>query len=122
MGSSPTLGARSTCGNDCNRLSGSDGVVTYQGARRWHYVEIYYFGNPPLYQWYLLGMNDAGISHADTFGLIRLLGTGDGSTGWFAETSEPFKRNANEEVELQVACHRGRSRRALAAHSIAGCE
>jgi hypothetical protein len=35
------------------------GVIGWLGARRFHYAEAHYFGNPGLYQTYYLGINDA---------------------------------------------------------------
>ncbi len=62
-----------------------DGVRAYIGARRFQYVEAYYFGNPGLYQTYLLAMNDAGDMKFPELDLLALFPGPETSLGRLGE-------------------------------------
>lgn len=60
----PTL--KVTLGRDTFASVGTDPVSRggYLGARRFHYWESHYLGNPGLYQTYIVSLNDAGYMGA----------------------------------------------------------
>lgn len=60
-----------------------DGIMGWLGARRFHYAECYYFGNPGLYQTYVLAVNDAGWIDPLTVNVLPIF-HGDVLLGSFA--------------------------------------
>ena len=71
----PTL--KVTLGRDTFASVGTDPVSRggYVGARRFHYWESHYLGNPGLYQTYIVSLNDAGYmrAHGDVVAAIGAL-------------------------------------------------
>ncbi len=60
-----------------------DGILAWLGARRFHWAECYYFGNPGLYQTYFVALNDAGWMEPLTVDLLSVLGPDGVALGWF---------------------------------------
>ena len=50
---------------------GPQGIRGFVGARRWSYSELYYYGNPGNYQYYIYSLNDAGFIGRKSWPLIH---------------------------------------------------
>jgi hypothetical protein len=59
-----------------------DGVHGWLGARRFGYVESYYFGNPGNYQHYVFALNDAGQDESATGHIAGLFQSPGGNEIW----------------------------------------
>lgn len=69
------------------------------GARRVWYREMHYFGNPGMYQHYVLSVNDAGVGYAQVSPP-----TSRGCSGEFAD--QPFAHELQHATQEQMSTYR----------------
>ncbi|MGH2765539.1 MAG: ETEC_3214 domain-containing protein [Actinomycetota bacterium] len=73
-----------------------DGLMGWLGARRFHWAECYYFGNPGLYRTYALAVNDAGWMEPLRVDLLPAIPVPRLALGVFAPDSQSSEQEVRD--------------------------